>query len=324
MSYVVGVDGGATKTAALLGTVEGKVVGRGIAGTSNYHNVGPTLAGESIRAAVKRAQRNAKLTSVMPRTAVVALAAINSPRDLRLTERFVRRARIAEKAYAIHDTVAALCAATQGAPGIVVISGTGCVAAGINQAGKYIRVGGWGYLVNDEGSAYDVGKKALRATFRALDGRGPPTSLTRSLKHRFGVSSVKEIQNTIYTKNWRVTEIASLAPLVSRAAKSDNVCRDILKEAGMSLAELVTVTAKRLGMARTAFPVVTVGGNFKSGRLLLDPFTRKVRTECPRAKIEGLSIEPAKGALWLAASLNSPNDNVTKAAQRLIDESSPR
>lgn len=303
--YVVGLDGGASKTVALFGTVEGRILGRGQTGSSNYHNVGSTLAGRAIKNAVLEAKKKAGLSGIVPETAVVALAAIDSSKDLHVTSRLVRRTRIAKTSFVIHDSVAALYAATQGKPGIIVNSGTGSVAAGINQRGEYVRVGGWGYRVDDEGSAFDVGRKALTTAFRAVDGRIPHTRLTGLLKRRFGVESLEEVFNTIYVKDLSVEEIASLAPLVSTAAKTDKVCRNILEQSGNSLAQLVVTAAKRLRMTRSKFLVATLGGNFKSGRFLLGPFASRVKLECPHAQIRRLNIEPARGTFWLAAKLNS-------------------
>ena len=299
-TYVVGVDGGATKTVALIGTVDGKIVGRGESGSSNYHNIGPYAAAKSIKRAVSEAKRNASLGRRKPEIAVVALAAINSPSDKLVTNRFVRDAKVARRSIVIHDTLAALHAATQGGPGIIVISGTGCVAAGINRAGKYGRAGGWGYVVDDEGSAYDIGRKALNRAFRAIDGRSPPTRLVSILARRFRVKLLEDIQKRIYSNGMSVEEIAHLSPLVSRAAVRDTVCREILAGAGIKLGELACAVARRLKMTNEPFIVSAVGGNFKSGRYLLQPFEARIRKECPRAQIVTLKAEPAQGALALA------------------------
>ena len=322
--YVVGVDGGASKTLALVGTTDGVIVGRGETGPSNYHNVGPTVAGKAIKNAVLQAKDDAGLNGIIPKTAVVALAAVDSSRDRHVASRFVRRTGISKASFVIHDSVAALYAATQGKPGIIVISGTGCVAAGINESGRYARVGGWGCLVDDEGSAYDVGRKALTAAFRSADGRAERTKLTGILKRRFKTHALGDILNTIYTKGWDVEKIASLAPLVSTAANSDTLCRDILKHAGTSLAELAVTAAKRLRMQNSEFPLAIVGGNFKSGRFLLRPFASKVKLDCPRAKIRMLDVEPAEGAFWLAAKSNSPILAESRKAKDMFADFAPK
>src|SRR3989304_5963934 len=157
--FVVGVDGGGTKTVALVGTVRGRVLGRSESGSSNYHNVGPIAASKAISRAVIEAQRQAGLVGRKAEIAVVALAAVDSVKDRMAAERFVRAAKIARKSIVVHDSLGALYAATRGSPGIVIISGTGCVAAGINKAGKHCRASGWGYIVDDEGSGYDIGRE---------------------------------------------------------------------------------------------------------------------------------------------------------------------
>jgi N-acetylglucosamine kinase-like BadF-type ATPase len=301
LRYVIGIDGGATKTVALIGTENGRILGRGESGPSNYHNIGATAAGAAIKLAVKRARQQAGIRN-KAEVAVVALAAVDSPRDKATVLRLIKSTRIARRRLVVHDSLAALQAATRGRPGIIVISGTGCVAAGLNEAGQYARAGGWGYLVDDEGSAYDIGAKALRSAFRMLDGRSPRTKLTLALMRRFRVKTLEDALVQIYSGRFGVDAIAGLTPLISKLATSDRVCRSILKDAGVSLAGLACAVAKRLTMKDGAFTVSLVGGTFKAGRRLLQPFRARVRKECPRARIEIMKIEPAAGAFSFAVS----------------------
>lgn len=301
-SYVVGVDGGASKTVALVGNSQGRILGRGESGPSNYHNIGVARAGEAVRSAIIEAKRQAGLRRIKPEIAVVALAAVDSAADRRVARRFIRRLKIAKTSFVVHDSVAALYAATQGKPGIVVISGTGCVAAGISEAGEYVRVGGWGFLIDDEGSAFDTGRKALTEAFRMMDGRANGTKLTSVLKRRFRVKTLDNILSIIYANGMNVEKIAALAPLVSKTARHDKVCREILNEAGTALAELVCTVARRLKMTCDSFQVATIGGNFKAGRYLFQPFVTRISKECPHTRIVRLRVEPARGAFLLAAS----------------------
>jgi N-acetylglucosamine kinase len=301
-TYVVGVDGGATKTVALIGT-RARILGRGESGSSNYHNIGTVAAGRAIGAAVAKAKIQARLRGRRVETAVVALAAIDSAEGFRIARRFVRRANLAQESFVIHDSVAALYAATRGRPGIIVNSGTGCFAAGINQAGEYVRVGGWGYLIDDKGSAFDIGMRAISSGFRMTDGRVPRTRLMTLLKKKLAVRRFDEIVDMIYSNRIGVEEIAELAPSVSKAASKDRVCRQILREAGASIAELASTAARRLKLTNTAFPLAMVGGVFRSGPYFVEPFTSRVRDECPRARLLRLEEEPARGAYLIAAKL---------------------
>ena len=318
-TYVVGVDGGATKTVAVIGT-PATILGRGESGSSNYHNIGAVAAGKAIRTAVLNAEKQAGLRRTRIRTAVVALAALDSKRGIQIARRFVREANIAETVFVIHDSVAAFYAATKGKPGIIVNSGTGSFAAGVNRLGNYVRVGGWGYLIDDEGSAFDIGMKAVTSGFRMIDGRTQPTQLIALLKNRFGVGMFDEILDRIYSGRISVEEIAELAPAVSKAASRDIACRQILREAGTSLAELVCTAASRLNMTKTSFPLIIVGGGFKSGRPFFTPFMSEVRRRCPRAKPVKLQEEPAKGAYLVAAKLVPRGPNALVHRDRWLRE----
>ncbi len=296
------MDGGATKTVALIGTERGKILGRGESGSSNYHNIGVKSASIAIKAAVKGARKEARIGRRGLESAVVALAAVDSPRDMATMLRSMQRTEIARRIKVVHDTMAALQAGTHGKPGIIVISGTGCVAAGVNSAGQYARAGGWGYMIDDEGSAYDIGRKALRSAFRMTDGRAPKTKLAGILKREFRVRKLEDALHRIYSVELGVNGVAAFTPTVSRLAPSDQVCREILRSAAVSLAELTYAVARRLRMTRDAFPVILVGGTFKAGKYLLEPFVMNVREKCPRARVEIMKIEPALGAFSLACA----------------------
>jgi N-acetylglucosamine kinase-like BadF-type ATPase len=297
--YVIGVDGGATKTVALIGIENGKILGRGESGPSNYHNIGTGAASIAVREAVRKAKRRAGVRGTAE-VAVVALAAVDSERDRAIVLRSIRDIKIARTNLVIHDSVAALHAATQEGPCVIVISGTGCVAAGVNSAGRYVRAGGWGYLIDDEGSAYNIGAQALRGAFRMLDGRAPKTKLGPLLKRRLRVRTLEDALSQIYSDGLGVDGVADLTPLVSKLASTDQVSREILGKAGISLAELACAVAKKLGITRDAFRVVLVGGTFKAGPYLLQPLRARIRRDCPHAKVEIMKTEPVLGALSLA------------------------
>src|SRR5208283_4266980 len=255
--FVVGVDGGGSKTVALIADERGRIYGRGESGPSNYHNIGANAAGRAIKKAVKEAQTQAGLIDKVLLTSVVALAAIDCTNDKKIAQRFVQKTKIARKNFVVHDSIAALYASTRGEPGVIVISGTGCVAAGINRHGQYARAGGWGYLIDDEGSAYDIGRKGLNYAFKSLDGRVPDTKLVAIFKRFFGVKNLEDALERIYS-GLTVREIAHLAPLVSKAAHTDKVSRQIVNTAGVELAKLVCAVSRQLRMTNERFTVSIV------------------------------------------------------------------
>lgn len=298
-SNVAGIDGGASKTVALIADVKGRILGKGRAGPSNYHNVGVQDATLAIRTALNRARIDAGTTE-KPEIAVVALAGIDSKQDMITASHFVKKSRIAQTSIVIHDSVAAIYAATKGKLGIVVNSGTGSFAAGINSKGTYARAGGWGYIVGDEGSAYDIGLKAIKMAFRSFDGREKDTEVIELLKQKFRVKEVDDLVSRIYNNGFTVEQIAAVAPLVIRSAEKDMISRRIVNEAGTALGELVCAVAIRLGMTKQKFPVAAVGGNFRSGGYLLRSLRLRIKQDCPNARVNHVHVEPAQGSLSIA------------------------
>ena len=313
-SYVAGIDGGASKTIALIADTNGRILGSGKAGPSNYHNIGIGPASAAIESAVKEAKEKAGIRE-KPEIAVVALAAVDSERDLRVASQFVRDTKVAETSIVVHDSVAALYAATKGRMGIVVNSGTGSFAAGINSRGKYARAGGWGYIIGDEGSAYAIGLNAIKMAFRSFDGRGKNTSLADLIKRRFRIRKLDDLVSQIYNNELTVEQIASVAPLVIRTEHIDSISKAILIDAGTQLGEQVCAVASRLKMTRQAFQVAAVGGNFRSGKCIMQALRSKIRECCPKARVIHLHVEPALGSLSIALeafSRKTANDSALR------------
>jgi len=299
-SCVAGVDGGASKTVAVIADGNGTILGEGRAGPSNYHNIGVQAAALAIRSAVKMARSDARVTGKLD-IGVVALAGIDSKQDMTTASQFVKSAKIAKTSIVIHDSVAAIYATTKGRPGIVVNSGTGSFAAGINSKGAYARAGGWGYIAGDEGSAYDIGLNAIKMAFRSFDGREDNTELSKILKRRFRIEEVDDLVSRIYHNGLTVEQIAAVAPEVISSAQRDMISRRIINDAGTELGQLVCAVADRLSMTRRRFPVVAVGGSFRSGTYLIRALKAEVRRCCPKAHITiQVDIEPAQGSLSIA------------------------
>src|SRR5262249_44790254 len=150
-----------------------------------------------------------------------------------------------------------------GQPGVVVIAGTGSIALGVNAAGKTARSGGWGPTLSDEGSAYDIARRALRAVVASFDGRSEKKVLNERWVERLGVQTPAELPTVVYSEESESVEIASLADIVTEAAgDGDQVAREILTSAGKDLGRLATSVIERLGMRNDTFRVAVVGTVF--------------------------------------------------------------
>ena len=301
MTLVSGVDGGATKTLAVVGRLDGTLLASARGPSSNYHNIGVRKAAKSIRTSVNSACRNARASFDDVETVVMGLAAMDSPRDFEAGHRVADLAHLGKRGIVVHDSVIAIYAATLGRPGIVVNAGTGSFAAGIGADGRTIRAGGWGNIVDDEGSAYHIGKLAIRAALRALDGTERKTAIAKLLVRKFKLQALENIVHEAYNKPLTVEEISSISKLAAQAAaKGDRAAREIFTYEGQALASLVSSVARRLDMTTSKPEIYCTGGVFKAGPVLLDPFKKELRKTVPRFILRRPRFEPVIGAFVLA------------------------
>ena len=299
-----GVDGGATKTLAIV-VSEKKEIGVGISGPSNYHDVGLEKAIANIRKALEQALN--QIGGNLPVTsACYGLAGLDSPKDFEVVEKAVGEAELANKNFVVHDSVIAIYGATGGNKGIIVIAGTGSVAAGLDDEGNYVRVGGWGPLLGDEGSAYMIGKEALAYALKAYDGRGEKTSLLNRVIEKFNLKQVEDIIDVFYRKGVSVTEVASLAKIVSEEAlKGDRVAKMILEKAAKEIGLHIVAVYRRLGF-REKIDVALIGGVFKAGDLILSPLKKYLEEKSIEVNLIKPRYPPAIGALIIAIKKTSP------------------
>ncbi|HIE03793.1 MAG TPA: hypothetical protein EYP61_03425 [Candidatus Latescibacteria bacterium] len=263
MGYIVGIDGGGTKTEAVLAGQDGRVLAFARAGASNYQLSGTDglrrtlegLVGELLGAV------GGGEVSVL----CVGLAGVDRPQDREEVASALRG--LGREVVVASDGEVALEGAHLGGPGLVVVAGTGSVAWG-KCGGKVARAGGWGYLLGDEGGGYWIAKEGIAMALRALDGRGPETSLGGRLMDHLGLSRLDQVVRWTYREP-RPDRIADLAHIVFEAAdEGDYVASDILYRAGRHLGELVLAVARRLGM-EGGIKVATVGGMFSRKERLL-------------------------------------------------------
>jgi N-acetylglucosamine kinase-like BadF-type ATPase len=302
-SYLLGVDGGGTKTEAIVVDGSLSIMGRGLSGASNPLRVGMDQAASNIRRAVLEAAQEAGIKLKDVAVACVALAGISHPVHFQMMREALDRALRVKKLQLTTDARAALAGALDAGPGVVVIAGTGSIAFGINSQGQEARSGGWGYALGDEGSGYDIASRALRAVVASFDGRLQETLLTDLICRKLGVKEVADLPTVIYDKRRAWMEIAELAKLVTEAARrGDQVAISILAEAGRELGCLARSVIEKLNMRRESFRVAYVGGVFSAGRYLLDPFAELVRRVAPGAQIGPPLASPVIGAAKLASA----------------------
>jgi N-acetylglucosamine kinase-like BadF-type ATPase len=301
MRYYIGVDGGASKTDAIVIDQNGEAHGRGLAGGSNHLRVGIEEATRNVERAVNKALVEAGVAIRDVEYAYCGIAGADHPVH---HQRVVDSLRVFfPRGNFIVDTDAriALTGAVGFGPGIVIIAGTGSVAFGRNASNDESRAGGWGPTIGDEGSGFWIAREGLSAIVRAHDGRGFATLMTSLLCEDYDMCSPDDLPRFVYATTTHADDIARYGKLVIEAAQSgDEVARDILSRAGSELAECVLAVARQLHMSDSEFDVAHVGGAFHAGDLLLNPMRMRLNRDAPGATIHPPHEEPVRGAARMA------------------------
>lgn len=329
---LLAVDGGGTKCLAVFVDTAGRMLATGRSGSCNYQGVGAEAAALELTRAIQAAKRQlgaasadrSKLpepaansdSSVLKETnstpegealhvacAVFGLAGLDTDHDRQVIEELVREALVharvqADRIVIENDGVAALLGATSGAPGILIIAGTGSIVYGINEAGESSRAGGWGHRVGDEGSGYWIAKQAITAVLRGFDGRGTRTALADKLLNHLGLQTEEELFNWVYSAEYSVDKAAELSRFVSEAEREgDESARSILKAAADELFLGARSVMERLGMASSAFMVVLQGGVLQNNTLVRNRLADNFREVAPLVRIDEVKKEPIYGVI---------------------------
>jgi N-acetylglucosamine kinase-like BadF-type ATPase len=200
-----------------------------------------------------------------------------------------------------NDAVAALFGAHLGDPGVIVIAGTGSIALGMGIDGHIARVGGWGWLVGDEGSAAVIGRNAVAAAFHSLDGTGPKTLVEEALARHFGLSLTRDLKRLVYASDFSARGFAALAALVSEvAARQDELAQKIIAQAASDLANSVVVLISKLAFGDQSVRIAPVGGAFAYVQGLRQSFTHLIERESSAFRVVDAALDPVFGAVIMA------------------------
>ena len=274
-TLVMGIDGGQSTTRALIADIEGNFLGFGAGGAANH--IHEPCGPERLRQSLRKALEGAMLSASLPSSSRFAVVLCGMTGAGPLVEQICREELPADQVVVVHDTRTALYCITQGKPGAVVIAGTGSAAFGMNEQGDTASVGGWGYLLGDEGSAYWIVLQALNECTRAEDGRVPNTWLKRALLEHFGVDDLRTLHRLIYSGELSRADIASAARAVSDAARlGARTAIRILSAAGRELGLMAVVVLRRLEMQYDRVNVGIVGGVARAASPLHEAFQERV------------------------------------------------
>lgn len=307
---VIGIDGGGTHTRLVLATESGVILGTGESGSANFDDIGIERARESIHQCFEKAWRNSKMPPRKVDAAFWGMAGVVSEADRQIVRDMAKDLDFApiESTGVDHDIRIALAGNLALKPGIVLIVGTGSSCYGQSADGKSCRVGGWGHLLDDDGSGYYLGLEALKAVVRSIDGRLGHTALVDKIKTALQISDEQEIMLRLYHPPMSRLQVAALAPLVLETAKEDDpIAQNIIKNGLSGLSHLVEVATLQLDFPKDETYVTTTGGLAQSGQYFKNLLYEAILSRIPHAKIQEPVLSPVLGATLLAiSSLGEP------------------
>jgi N-acetylglucosamine kinase-like BadF-type ATPase len=306
---VLGFDGGGTKTDCVLMDERGNVLARTQGGPSNPLRVGFGAAIASVREAARAAMAKASsgASNQTKITALCAGLAGAGPPESAEKMRALFAAEFPESAIRISTDLDLALAAAGDGPAIVLLAGTGSFAVGRNAAGETARGGGYGSQIGDEGSAYDIGRRAVLAAMHENDRTGGDSALGQRLLRELGCASWSEVKVRAQTASDEVfprlfSVVAALADI------EDAPAQGILRAAAFDLAMLAENLAHRLKLRGTRFYLAKTGGMMGRCKFLEAQLDERLRNLFPAAEIGGLRVSPAEAAARLALQLLSAGE----------------
>lgn len=314
MKYVIGIDGGGTKTMGYLGTVAGKILAKTLSGPSNYHSIGIDKTRQSISDVIESLCYKGNINKSDIKLMTLGLAGIDRPQDKEIIRGVIRGIDIKAKTILVNDAKTALIGAHGKEYGIITISGTGSISFGVDLNGDTFRAGGWGHIIDDEGSGYDIGRQALSAIFKAYDHRGEKTILTEKVLKFLSLKTVEEVIGYIYCKEISKDHIAQIAPIVFESVYSkDLVATRILDKAANSLAEITETVIRNLFFGKQIINIAIDGGILRKNEYLENEFRKKLNNRIKNVDISMPLFNGAIGALLMGLNelkINYSLDNL--------------
>lgn len=303
MKYVLGIDGGNTKTLALVAREDGVILGKGRAGCGDIYGATSAAAAiAEIEGAVEAALREAGIHSEELNAGAFSLAGADWPEDFKLLEDAMSARGYGQRILVVNDALGALRAGSPDGTGVAVACGTGAAVGARGPDGRTWHSSFWQQVQGAE----ELGESALRAIYRAELGIDPPTALTELILNAFAARSVEEVLHHMTKRDAPQDEKARhlVRPLFGAAQAGDATARHIVTSHGEALGDYAIVAARKVGLLETPFTLVLTGGVLRHPLpLLRDALIERVREVAPGVRPIPSRFEPVAGAVLLALDL---------------------
>jgi len=304
MNYIIGIDGGGTKTECAIATLSGEVLHRSFGKPLNFLAIGVNTAVANLFELIEGSLFNIEADFADVEAILIGSAGAGRIEDANMLgfsfDKFASEEGIHIKSVKIvSDARIALEGAFSGNAGCILIAGTGSILLGKDKNGLIHRNGGFGRMIGDEGSGYSIGRGGLAAAAKELDERGGATLITQLLSKNYNISSAKDLIINVYKNNF---DIASAAEVVlSAAGKNDSKALQILNEEADEL--LLHINAAMKNMKTKKLDIAFIGSLIAHKNIYSDMLRRKIADNFPSIKIKEPDNTPVEGAILLAKEM---------------------
>ena len=304
MKYLIGMDGGETKTKCVLVDSNLNQIYEADSGPSNFLVIGTETVSETILNLVNECVSSQKISIEDIEAIVLGTTGGGRRNDAELLEKKIfedakQKSLTINKFRVESDARIALEGAFSGKAGSILIAGTGSIMFGKDETGEIHRVGGFGRFIGDEGSGYRIGRIGLNAVARYFDGRAKPTKIADLLEQEFSIGSSETLITEVYRNNFNV---AAAAPLVFEAAESGDVtAQRILEDEANEL--LLHITAMKTKLNQSLLKVSLIGSILTTANYFSYLFNEMVVRKHNDVKIMEAEHSPEYGAALMAKEI---------------------
>lgn len=301
--YVIGIDGGGTGSKGITADLKGRVLNRFRGSATNYNGGKKEDIDANMHALLEAACGDRDRAGCQ--AVCIGSAGVSNKDAVRFLKQAVLDMGYTCPVMITADSVTAHAGALNNQEGIILIAGTGAICFGKKDNGDTMRTGGYGHLIDDEGSAYDIARRMLRAVVRAADGRGEATVLKELIFERLQISSLEEMISWLYRKERTKKEIADLAVLIAKAQDAqDAAAQEILLQAAQALVE---ITAPVVEFFDGKALIALSGSVLKCNKTVQENYIESMRRlyPCAFGQSQGVRVKEAEheadyGAVLLA------------------------
>jgi N-acetylglucosamine kinase-like BadF-type ATPase len=298
---IIGMDGGGTKTRVMVKErPDGETLFEQNFGMSNYNNIGVeglrTVFREIYEIVVSRFQER-----LQDAILVLGSAGVDRQKDVDIYLSALKESGFTCQLEVVNDAEIALVGGNGARKDALMIAGTGSIVVGIDTEGKMVRTGGWGGLISDEGSGFQIGRHAIGAVMQEYDKLIPPTTFTEKLLSHFQLTSPEDFMDLLYSGNTLpVDKVASCTPIILEAwKKGDEAARTIVEAELEKLVRLVVGISRQMGSEK--FRLSVAGSLLTKSPDYFGTLKEKLSVVLPQVEISAPLYEPVFGAIIIGA-----------------------